>query len=70
MNFDKNPMSVKRLVAERMQVLDDFGICDKHDEKMKKMLENAVADRPDKDPELVLEMFCRPMIQDKINSWV
>lgn len=69
LNFDKNPLSIRRLIADRMRILDDFGICDRHDHTMKKMLENAIAEKPDKDPEVVLEMFCRPMIQAKVNSW-
>ena len=69
MNHFKNPVNIKRIIDDRMRVLDDFFICDKHDERMRSMLANAIAEKPDRDPEEVLEFFCRPMIQAKINSW-
>lgn len=59
----------KVLINEKMRVLADFGICDRHDFAMKKRLENAINEKPDKNPREVLDYFCRPMIQAKINSW-
>lgn len=64
-----NRKTIRRLIDDRMRILDDFNICDKNDINMKQKLENAIYEKPDKDPEEVLEFFCRPMIQQKINSW-
>lgn len=63
----KNEM--RFVVSEKMRVLDDFGICDIHDEDMRNKLEQAIKDKPEKDPREVLDYYCRPMIQAKINSW-
>jgi hypothetical protein len=52
-----------------MRCLSDFEICDERDEEMKAKLKQAILDKPDKDPQEVLDYFCRPMIQAKINSW-
>lgn len=60
----------KTLIKEKMRVLDDFDICSRYDESMKKHLERAIREHPDKDPQEVLDSYCRPMIQEKVNSWV
>jgi hypothetical protein len=59
----------KRLISNKMRCLSDFNICDERDEDMKAKLEQAILDKPDKDPQEVLDHFCRPMIQAKVNSW-
>lgn len=70
MNNSMNRTSIKRIINEHMIILDDFDICDKYDHSMRNRMEAAIAAKPDKDPDLVLELFCRPLIQDKVNSWV
>lgn len=60
--------SIRQVVKDKMRVLDDFGICDRHDKEMKK-LEQAIANKPDKNPREVLDYYCRPLIQAKANSW-
>lgn len=60
----------KQMINDKMRCLDDFGICDRRDKEMRKKLEQAIADKPNKDPREVLDYFCRPMIHAKINSWV
>lgn len=60
----------KKLINEKMRCLDDFGICDKYDPDMKERLKQAIAAKPDRDPREVLDYYCRPIIQEKINSWV
>lgn len=59
----------KRLINNKMRCLSDFNICDERDEDMKAKLEQAILDKPDKDPQEVLDYFCKPMIQAKVNSW-
>ena len=66
---NKSPTE-KTLIKEKMRVLDDFAICSRYDETMKKRLERAIKEHPDKDPQEVLDSYCRPMIQEKVNSWV
>lgn len=61
--------SVDQAVKDKMRCLDDFRICDRCDQNMKAKLERAIAENPDKDPREVLDRFCRPMIQAKVNSW-
>lgn len=64
-----NKTSLTKLINQKMQCLDDFGICSKHDKNMKSKLLQAVADNPDKDPRQVLDYYCRPLIQAKVFSW-
>lgn len=66
---NRNKASIKRIINEHMVILDDFGICDKYDHSMRNRMEVAIAAKPDKDPDLVLELFCRPLITEKVNSW-
>lgn len=61
--------SIDQAVKDKMRVLDDFYICNKDDLAMKARLEQAIAAHPDKDPREVLDYYCRPMIQDTVNSW-
>lgn len=60
----------KQLIRDKMRCLDDFDICDRFDKEMQSKLKQAIDENPDKDPREVLDCFCRPMIQAKINSWV
>lgn len=60
----------KQLINDKMRCLEDFDICDRFNKEMRKKLEQAIADKPDKNPREVLDYFCRPMIHAKINSWV
>ena len=65
----KSKASVKRIINDHMRILDDFGICDKYDHSMRNRMEAAIAAKPDVDPDFVLEIFCRPLIHEKVNSW-
>lgn len=70
MGRTKSNQCYKQLINDKMRCLEDFDICDRFDKEMRKKLEQAIADKPDKDPLEVLDYFCRPMIHAKINSWV
>lgn len=61
--------AIKSVVKEKMRCLSDFGICGMRDKEMASRLEQAILEKPDKDPREVLDYFCRPMIQAKVNSW-
>lgn len=65
MKYDKR----KTIIKEKMQCLDDFGICNRYDKCMIAKLEKAIDENPDKDPQVVVDILCRPMIQAKANSW-
>lgn len=69
MDVNRQKAHVRRVINDKMQVLQDFDICSKRDEKMKAKLAEAIAAKPDKDPVEVLDYFCRPMIQAVANSW-
>ena len=60
---------VERIIREKMRALGDFGICKENDQRMKDTLYNVVKRNPDKDPQYVLDYYCRPIIQSKVNSW-
>lgn len=66
MSFNK---SIKNIINDKMRCLDDFGICGKDDKAMREKLNQVIIDNPDKDPRCVLDYYCRPMIQAKVNSW-
>lgn len=65
----KNDESVSKLIKSKIQVLSDFGICDRKGEKMIAELEQAIKAYPNKPPREVLDYYCRPMIQKVVNSW-
>ena len=65
----KNDESVSKLIKSKIQVLSDFGICDRKDEKMIAELEQAIKAYPNKPPREALDYYCRPMIQKVVNSW-
>lgn len=69
-NGTKFRKSIKAMINEKMKVLDDFGICDRHDKEMREKLRKAVENKPDKDPRETLDYVCRPLIQAKVNSWI
>lgn len=60
---------IKRIIGDKMRCLDDFGICDRLDVSMREELERVIAENPGKDPQEVLDYYCRPMIQKVVNSW-
>lgn len=66
---NNNDPPVYQLINNKMRLLDDFGICERNDKDMKNKLRQAIRDKPDKDPRQVLDYYCRPMIQAKVNSW-
>ena len=59
----------KQCINDKMQVLDDFGICNKDDKIMRKNLKRAIEEQPSRDPREVLDYYCRPMVQAVFNSW-
>lgn len=61
--------STRQVIKDKMKVLSDFNICDKHDKEMIAKLEQAIVDNPRKNPREVLDYYCRPIIQAKVNSW-
>ena len=72
MIFTKNnrgKSNSKYIIYEKMRCLSDFDICDRWDDKMIKRLEDVINNNPDKDPRTVLDYYCRPIIQEKVNSW-
>lgn len=69
-NGTKFRKSIKAMINEKMKVLDDFGICDRHDKEMHEKLRKAVENKPDKDPRETLDYVCRPLIQAKVNGWI
>ena len=64
-----NNQSVKSIIKEKMRCLEDFDICSRDDEKMIANLEKAIKNSPSKDPQVVVDMYCRGMIQEKVMSW-
>lgn len=62
--------TVNATINEKMEVLEDFGICGRHDQTIRKQLKKAIEDKPDKDPREVIDYVCRPWIHAKINSWI
>ena len=64
-----NKQSMKSIIKEKMRCLEDFDICSRDDEEMIASLEKAITTNPEKDPQLVVDMYCRGMIQKKVMSW-
>ena len=64
-----NKQSVKSIIKDKMRCLEDFDICSRDDEKMIADLEKAIVSNPEKDPQIVVDMYCRGMIQEKVMSW-
>ena len=60
---------IQRLIREKMNVLQDFYICKKDDQEMRRKLKEAIQNNPNRDPREVLDYYCRPIIQSKVNSW-
>ena len=61
--------SVKTLINEKMRCLDDFGICEYDDRSMRHTLKKLISDNPDKDPQELIDYYCRPMIYNKVWSY-
>lgn len=66
MSYDKRTT----VIRDKMRCLDDFGICARNDKEMIAELNEVLDKNPGKDPEVVLDIYCRPMIQAKVNSWM
>ena len=64
-----NKQSINSIIKDKMRCLEDFDICSRDDEKMIADLEKAIKDAPNKDPQVVVDMYCRGMIQEKVMSW-
>ena len=58
------------IINEKMIVLEDFEICSRYDQSIRKKLKKAIEDKPEKDPREVIDYICRPWIHSKINSWI
>lgn len=61
--------SVKTLIDYKMRLLYDFGVCGRYDEEMRGKLVKAIEARPNVDPQVVLDSYCRPIISKVMNSW-
>lgn len=61
--------TINFMINEKMIVLEDFGICGRHDKTIREKLKKAIEDKPEKDPREVIDYICRPWIHDKVNSW-
>lgn len=62
--------TINAMINEKMIVLEDFGICGRHDKTIQEKLKKAIEDKPEKDPREVIDYICRPWIHSKINSWI
>lgn len=65
MSYDRR----RTIIRDKMRCLDDFGICARNDKAMIAKLEKVIDENPDRDPQIVVDIFCRPMIQAKANGW-
>ena len=61
--------SIKTIINEKMQCLDDFGICSYSDAEMRDRLKKAIAKYPDKTPQEAVDYYCRPLIYNKVWSY-
>ena len=62
--------TINAMINEKMIVLEDFGICGRHDKTIREKLKKAIEDKPKKDPREVIDYICRPWIHSKINSLI
>lgn len=60
--------TINAMINEKMIVLEDFEICSRYDQSIRKKLKKAIEDKPEKDPREVIDYICRPWIHAKINS--
>lgn len=60
---------LESIINNKMRLLDDFGICEKCDKDMIEKLKAIVAGKPDKDPQEVLDLYCRVLVLKKMDSW-
>lgn len=64
-----NSRTIKKMINEKMRLLDDFRVCEYSDDAMRKRLEEAIKERPNVDPQIVLDSYCKPLVQEVMNSW-
>lgn len=64
-----NIATVKSMITDKMQLLDDFEICQKTDKEMREKLMKVVTSNSDKDPRVVLDSYCRRLLHKKMESW-
>lgn len=65
----KEGISINVMINEKMNCLDDFGICFYDDSEMRKKLKDVIKENPGKDPQQVIDYYCRPLIYNKVWSW-
>ena len=65
----KESISIPVMINEKMHCLDDFGICFYDDTDMRKKLREVIKENPDKDPQQIIDYYCRPLIYNKVWSW-
>lgn len=65
----KEGISINVMINEKMHCLDDFGICSYDDADMRKKLRDVIKENPGKDPQQVIDYYCRPLIYNKVWSW-
>lgn len=61
--------SIKFAINNKMRCFDDFNICKYDDEEMREKFKKAIEARPTVDPQIVLDSYCRPIIEKTIFSW-
>lgn len=64
--YDKK---LEAIIKDKMRLLNDFGICKLSDNGMIEKLKAVATSKSDKDPQVVLDLYCRPMILQKMDSW-
>lgn len=60
---------LETIIKDKMRLLNDFGICKLNDNDMIEKLKAVAVSKSDKDPQVVLDLYCRPMILQKMDSW-
>lgn len=67
--YTRRPSHIKSLVNEKMKVLRDFYIVDSNNEsQMKKLLEQAIGNHPNSDPQVVLDHAASVLIKKKFRE--
>lgn len=61
--------TIKKMINEKMRLLDDFRICAYDDAAMRKKLEQVIKERPDVEPRIVLDSYCKQLLQEAMNNW-
>lgn len=66
MSVKKTP---KTIINNKIRVLKDFYVVDEtNEDKLRKKMEQALKDHPNEDPEVVLDHFAHPLIQEKLKQ--